>query len=158
MILSNTSSTRVDGWWIVMATVRFRLHTEDSVSAIVKAVVESAYGTTQQHSQKKKEGETGRSRPATRTHNTIPKPALPAVPIVLYGMCNYRWESMARVIKPTREQTRNANTPALKKHPRNEAFCFFISNWSDAAIRLLSYLITRRNYVVHTYIFTLCCY
>lgn len=39
--LSNTSRTRVDGWWIVMATVRSRLHTSERVSAIVKAVVES---------------------------------------------------------------------------------------------------------------------
>lgn len=44
MTLSNTCSTRVDGWWIVIATVRFRLHTDDRVSAIVNAVVESVGG------------------------------------------------------------------------------------------------------------------
>ena len=42
MTLSNTCSTRVDGWWMVIATVRFLLHIEDRVSAIVRAVVESA--------------------------------------------------------------------------------------------------------------------
>lgn len=41
MTLSNTSSTRVEGWWMVIATVRSRLHTEDRVSTMVRAVVES---------------------------------------------------------------------------------------------------------------------
>lgn len=47
MTLSNTSSTLVEGWWMVIATVRLRLHTDESVSAIVNAVVESyqRYGT-----------------------------------------------------------------------------------------------------------------
>lgn len=46
MTLSNTSSTRVDGWWMVIATVRLRLHISDRVSAIVSAVVESAFSET----------------------------------------------------------------------------------------------------------------